>query len=172
MRSLDAIEKKWLRKKRLRFEVGDTVEVHVLIVEGDRERIQLFNGVVLARRHQGLSETFTVRRIVQGEGVERVFPVNSPRVVKVVVRKRGKVRRAKLHFLRDRVGRATRLVERIGVKLPSEDDEEAVAEAAEAKGAEEAGKEKSAEKPAEKKPAEKKAGKKEKAAPAAEKSKK
>ena len=89
MRPLESIEKQWRRKKRLRFEVGDTVEVHVRIVEGERERTQLFNGVVLARRHQGLSETFTVRRIVQGEGVERVFPVHSPRVVKVVVRKRG-----------------------------------------------------------------------------------
>ena len=156
MRSLEAIEKRWMRKKRLRFEVGDTVEVHVRIVEGERERIQLFNGVVIARRHQGLSETFTVRRIVQGEGVERVFPVNSPRVVKVVVRKRGKVRRAKLHFLRDRVGRATRLVERIGVKLPSEGDAESLAEDAELKAAEEAAKGKSEGKKSGDKPAEKK----------------
>ena len=170
MRSLEAIEKRWMRKKRLRFEVGDSVEVHVRIVEGDRERIQLFNGVVLARRHQGLSETFTVRRIVQGEGVERVFPVNSPRVVKVVVRKRGKVRRAKLHFLRDRVGRATRLVERIGVKLPTEGDAESLAEEAELKAAEEAAKEKPEAK-AEDKPAEKKAESK-KSEPASEKPKK
>ncbi len=113
MRSLDAVEKDWLRKKTTRFSVGDTVDVHVKIIEGDRERIQIFTGVVIARRHQGLSETFTVRRIVQGEGVERIFPMHSPRVADVVVRKKGKVRRAKLHFLRGRTGRATRVEERI-----------------------------------------------------------
>ena len=89
MRSLDALEKEWLRKKTPKFDVGDTVEVHVKIIEGDRERIQLFSGIVIARRHQGLSETFTVRRIVQGEGVERVFPIHSPRVVDVKVKKKG-----------------------------------------------------------------------------------
>ena len=114
MRPLETIEKEWLRKKTPRFSVGDTVEVHVKIIEGDRERIQLFTGVVLAKRHQGLSETFTVRRIVQGEGVERIFPVHSPRVVDVVVKKKGKVRRAKLHFLRERTGRGTRVEERLG----------------------------------------------------------
>lgn len=114
MRSLAAIEKEWFRKKQPRFDVGDTVDVHVRIIEGDRERIQLFTGVVIAKRHQGLSETFTVRRLVQGEGVERVFPIHSPRVVDVAVKKKGKVRRAKLHFLRERTGRATRLEERIG----------------------------------------------------------
>jgi len=115
MRLLDAIEKDWQRKKATNFEVGDTVEVHVKIIEGDRERIQIFNGVVIAKRHQGLSETFTVRRIVQGEGVERIFPVHSPRVADIVVKKKGKVRRAKLHFLRHRTGRATRVEERLGI---------------------------------------------------------
>lgn len=115
MRLLDAIEKDWLRKKSPKFEVGDTVEVHVKIIEGDRERIQIFTGVVIAKRHQGLSETFTVRRIVQGEGVERVFPVHSPRVADIAVKKKGKVRRAKLHFLRGRTGRATRVEERLGI---------------------------------------------------------
>ena len=86
MRALDAIEKEWHRKKPAKFDVGDSVEVHVKIIEGDRERIQLFSGVVIAKRHEGLSETFTVRRIVQGEGVERIFPVNSPRVVDIVVK--------------------------------------------------------------------------------------
>lgn len=115
MRLLDAIEKDWLRKKTPKFDVGDTVEVHVKIIEGDRERIQIFTGVVIAKRHQGLSETFTVRRIVQGEGVERIFPVHSPRVADVAVKKKGKVRRAKLHFLRERTGRATRLEEKLGI---------------------------------------------------------
>ena len=114
MRPLDAIEKDWLRKKTPNYDVGDTVEVHVKIIEGERERIQIFTGVVIARRHQGLSETFTVRRIVQGEGVERIVPVHSPRVADIVVKKKGKVRRAKLHFLRGRTGRATRLEERLG----------------------------------------------------------
>ena len=114
MRTLDAIEKDWHRKKPVKFDVGDSVEVHVRIVEGDRERIQIFAGVVIAKRHEGLSETFTVRRMVQGEGVERIFPVNSPRVVEIVVKKKGNVRRAKLHYLRDRVGRGTRVEEKLG----------------------------------------------------------
>jgi large subunit ribosomal protein L19 len=114
MRTLDAIEKDWTRKKPVKYDVGDSVEVHVRIIEGERERIQLFSGVVIAKRHEGLSETFTVRRIVQGEGVERVFPVNSPRVVDVVVKKKGNVRRAKLHYLRHRVGRGTRVEEKLG----------------------------------------------------------
>ena len=114
MRALDAIEKDWHRKKPAKFDVGDSVDIHVKIIEGDRERIQIFAGVVIAKRHEGLSETFTVRRIVQGEGVERVFPVNSPRVVDIVVKKKGNVRRAKLHYLRDRVGRGTRIEEKLG----------------------------------------------------------
>src|SRR5204863_522754 len=114
MRTLDAIEKDWHRKKPARFDVGDSVDVHVRIIEGDRERIQIFAGVVIAKRHEGLSETFTVRRMVQGEGVERIFPVNSPRVVEIAVKKKGNVRRAKLHYLRDRVGRGTRVEEKLG----------------------------------------------------------
>jgi len=114
MRSLDAIEKEWTRKKAAKFDVGDSVDVHVKIIEGDRERIQIFAGVVIAKRHEGLGETFTVRRMVQGEGVERIFPVNSPRVVDIIVKKKGNVRRAKLHYLRDRVGRGTRVEEKLG----------------------------------------------------------
>ncbi len=146
MRSIDAIENDWLRKKTLNFDVGDTVEVHVKIIEGDRERIQLFTGVVIAKRHQGLSETFTVRRIVQGEGVERIFPVHSPRVADIVVKKKGKVRRAKLHFLRGRTGRATRVEEKLGGSTK----EEAPKEASKAAPAEPAKAEKvvAAEKPA------------------------
>ena len=129
MRSLDVIEKDWFRKKTPKFDVGDTVEIHVKIIEGERERIQIFTGVVIAKRHQGLSETFTVRRIVQGEGVERIFPVHSPRVADIVVKKKGKVRRAKLLAPRERTGRATRVEEKLGALTK----EEAPAKAAEEK---------------------------------------
>jgi large subunit ribosomal protein L19 len=114
MRTLDPVEKEFLKPSVTRFDVGDTVDVHVKIVEGDKERIQIFSGIVIAKRHQGLSETFTVRRIVQGEGVERIFPVHSPRVAAIEVKKQGKVRRAKLHYLRERVGRSTKVEERTG----------------------------------------------------------
>lgn len=114
MRRLDSVEKDFLKPKVAAFDVGDTVDVHVRILEGDKERIQVFSGIVIAKRHQGLSETFTVRRIVQGEGVERIFPLQSPRVADVVVRKKGRVRRAKLHYLRERTGRATKVEERVG----------------------------------------------------------
>ena len=93
------------------FRIGDTVKVNVRIVEGDKERIQAFMGVVIAKRGGGIHETFTVRRIVNNEGVERVFPIHSPRVASVEVVRSGKTRRAKLYFLRDRVGKATRLKE-------------------------------------------------------------
>ena len=132
MRSLDAIEKEWTRKKAAKFDVGDSVDVHVKIIEGDRERIQIFAGVVIAKRHEGLSETFTVRRMVQGEGVERIFPVNSPRVVEIIVKKKGNVRRAKLHYLRDRVGRGTRVEEKLGA-MEKEQAAAAAAKPADAK---------------------------------------
>jgi large subunit ribosomal protein L19 len=95
------------------FGVGDTVDVATRIPEGDKERIQVFNGVVIRRRGAGLSETFTVRRIVMGEGVERIFPVHSPRIASVKVLRRGEVRRSKLYYLRSRVGKATRLRESV-----------------------------------------------------------
>jgi large subunit ribosomal protein L19 len=95
-----------------KFDIGDYVEVHQKILEGQKERIQVFAGTVIARRGSGLRETFTVRRIVQGEGVERTFPVHSPRIAKVVVKRHGRVRRAKLYYLRERVGKATKLRER------------------------------------------------------------
>jgi len=94
------------------FEIGDTVDVHTRILEGEKERIQIFNGVVIARSGSGTREMFTVRRIVQGEGVERKFPLHSPRIAAVEVKRSGVVRRAKLYFLRDRVGKAVRLKER------------------------------------------------------------
>jgi large subunit ribosomal protein L19 len=131
MRTLDPVEKEFLKPGVTRFDVGDTVDVHVKIVEGDKERIQIFTGIVIAKRHQGLSETFTVRRIVQGEGVERIFPVHSPRVAAIEVKKQGKVRRAKLHYLRERVGRSTKVEERTdaGAGAKSEAKAEAKAEA-------------------------------------------
>ena len=120
MRTLDTIEKGWRKKILPKFDVGDTVDVHVRITEGEKERIQIFNGIVIARRHQGLSETFTVRRIVQSEGVERVCPIHSPRVAKVLVKRRGKVRRAKLNYLRQRVGRRTKVEEKTGTVKPAQ----------------------------------------------------
>jgi large subunit ribosomal protein L19 len=95
-----------------RFDVGDTVDVHVRILEGNKERVQVFNGTVIAKRGEGARETFTVRRIVQGEGVERIFPLNSPKIAKVDVKRSGESRRAKLYYLRDRVGKATKLREK------------------------------------------------------------
>ena len=96
------------------FEVGDQVEVHVRILEGEKERTQVFAGTVIGKRGEGMREMFTVRRIVQGEGVERKFPLHSPRVAKVEVKRSGVVRRAKLYFLRDRIGKAVKLKERRG----------------------------------------------------------
>lgn len=97
------------RQDMPKFEIGDTVTVHVRIIEGNKERLQPYTGVVIARRGQGMSETFTVRRIVNNEGVERVFPLNSPKVANVEVVRNGHVRRAKLYYLRDRVGKSRRL---------------------------------------------------------------
>lgn len=102
-----------LKKEVPDFEIGDTVDVHVRILEGEKERIQLFTGIVIARRGAGSSENFVVRRIVDGEGVERIFPVHSPKIADVVVTRRAVVRRAKLYYLRDRIGKqAFRLKER------------------------------------------------------------
>jgi large subunit ribosomal protein L19 len=95
-----------------KFAIGDTVDVHTRILEGEKERIQIFSGVVIARSGAGSKEMFTVRRIVQGEGVERKFPIHSPKIAKVDVKRSGVVRRAKLYYLRDRVGKAVRLRER------------------------------------------------------------
>ena len=94
------------------FEIGDTVDVHCRILEGEKERIQIFNGVVIARSGSGTREMFSVRRTVQGEGVERKFPLHSPRIAAIEVKRSAVVRRAKLYYLRDRVGKATRLKER------------------------------------------------------------
>jgi large subunit ribosomal protein L19 len=107
---LDKIEKEQYRKDSPVFNVGDSVRVHTKVVEGDKERIQVFAGVVIGRRGHGLNESFTVRRISYGEGVERVFPVHSPRVDKIEVERKGDVRRAKLTYLRQRIGKKATLV--------------------------------------------------------------
>ncbi len=109
---LDLLEKASLREDALKLEVGDTVDVHCRILEGDKERIQIFNGVVIAKRGSGTREMFTVRRIVTGEGVERSFPINSPKIAKLVVKRHGRVRRAKLYYLRGRTGKAAKIREK------------------------------------------------------------
>jgi large subunit ribosomal protein L19 len=109
---LNKVEKGSLREQVPTFNIGDTVDVHTRILEGDKERIQIFNGVVIARSGSGTREMFVVRRIVQGEGVERKFPLHSPRIAKIEVKRSGIVRRAKLYFLRDRIGKAVRLREK------------------------------------------------------------
>jgi large subunit ribosomal protein L19 len=106
------VETPYLKENVSQFDVGDTVDVHTKILEGDKERIQLFTGVVIAKSGHGAKEMFTVRRIVAGEGVERKFPLHSPKIDKVEVKRKGVVRRAKLYFLRDRVGKAVKLKER------------------------------------------------------------
>ncbi len=112
---LQKIESEQFRKTPADFAVGDSVRVHTNVVEGDKDRIQIFSGVVIGRRGRGLNETFTVRRISYGEGVERVFPVHSPRIVNVEVERQGHVRRAKLTYLRERVGKgATTVKEKEG----------------------------------------------------------
>jgi len=108
------VEASHLRAEPLEFSIGDTVNVHTRILEGDKERIQIFNGVVIARRGSGTRELFTVRRIVAGEGVERSFPMHSPKIAKLEVVRHGRVRRAKLFYLRERMGKSTRLTERRG----------------------------------------------------------
>jgi large subunit ribosomal protein L19 len=107
---LNKIESEQFRKDDAKFNVGDNVRVHTKVVEGDKERIQIFAGVVIGKRGGGLNETFTVRRISYGEGVERVFPLHSPRVDKIEVERQGQVRRAKLTYLRKRLGKGATLV--------------------------------------------------------------
>lgn len=110
---LRSIEAEQLRSDLTPFNIGDTVKVHVKVVEGTRERIQIFEGTVIKKQNGGLRETFTVRRLSYGVGVERTFPMHSPRVAKIDVVRRGKVRRAKLYYLRDRVGKAAKVKELI-----------------------------------------------------------
>ena len=109
---LKHVEQSSLKKDIPQFRVGDTVDVHTRIVEGDKERIQIFAGTVIMKKGASINETFTVRRIVNNEGVERIFPLHSPFIAKVVVKRSGETRRAKLFYLRDRVGKSTRLKDR------------------------------------------------------------
>ena len=111
-RLIALIEEASVKKEVPQFEIGDTVDVHQRILEGQKERVQIFNGVVIARRGEGMREMFTVRRIVQGEGVERIFPLHSPKIAKVEVKRTGRVRRAKLYYLRSLRGKAARIKER------------------------------------------------------------
>ena len=109
---MDLVEKTSMKDKVPQFEIGDTVDVHVEILEGEKERIQIFNGVVIAKSGAGSREMFVVRRIVAGEGVERKFPIHSPKIAKIEVKRSGVARRAKLYYLRDRSGKSTRLREK------------------------------------------------------------
>ena len=112
MKILAAVEASSLKAEVPSFAIGDTVDVHTRILEGDKERIQIFNGVVIAKAGSGSRETFTVRRIVAGEGVERKFPLHSPKIATIEVKRSGVARRAKLYYLRDHSGKATRLREK------------------------------------------------------------
>ncbi|WP_024822655.1 MULTISPECIES: 50S ribosomal protein L19 [Aminobacterium] len=112
MDAIKLVEKKYMKSETPEFRPGDTVRVHVKVTEGARERIQVFEGVVIARKHGGVNETFTVRKISNGVGVERIFPLHCPTVDKIEVKRLGKVRRAKLYYLRDLSGKAARIKER------------------------------------------------------------
>ena len=110
---INAIESVYKKEDVVPFKVGDTVDVHIKIKEGNKERIQVFTGTVIKRQNSGLNETFTVRKISYGVGVEKTFPTHSPRIAKIEVKRAGKVRRAKLYYLRDRVGKAAKTKENI-----------------------------------------------------------
>lgn len=114
---IENVEKDYLKKENIpQFDIGDTVDVATKIVEGDKERIQVFSGTVIMKKGRGINETFTVRRIVNNEGVERIFPLHSPFISKVIVKRSGASRRAKLFYLRDRVGKSVRLTEKRKIK--------------------------------------------------------
>ena len=113
MNALEIISNPSIKEEAPKFDIGDTVKVHVKIKEGDKSRIQIFEGTVIAKKHGGISETFTVRRVAHGCGIERVFPLHSPTVEKVEIVREGKVRRAKLYYLRDRVGKAAKVKSKI-----------------------------------------------------------
>src|SRR4051812_560591 len=129
------VEQNYLKKDAPQFQVGDTIDVHNRIVEGDKERVQVFSGTVIMKKGSGMNETFTVRRIVNNEGVERIFPLHSPFIAKVVVKRSGETRRAKLFYLRNRVGKAVRLTEQRKTKKEDEGDGTARTEPAALAGA-------------------------------------
>src|SRR3954452_9155950 len=111
---IEQVEQAYLKKDIPQFTVGDTVDVHTRILEGEKERIQIFSGTVIMKKGRGINEMFTVRRIVNNEGVERIFPLHSPFISKVTVKRGGETRRAKLFYLRERVGKAVKLTEKRG----------------------------------------------------------
>ena len=113
MNIINKIEQEQLKADVTPFNVGDTIKVHTRVIEGGKERIQIFQGIVIAKRGSGINEAFTVRKISYGEGVERVFPLHTPRIAKIEVVRRGKVRRAKLYYLRDRLGKAAKVKEKV-----------------------------------------------------------
>jgi large subunit ribosomal protein L19 len=139
MNLIDKLEADLGKKELPNIAPGDSVEVHYLIREGDKERIQLFIGTVIAIKGRGIRRSAIVRRIVQGEGVERTFPLHSPRVQNVIVTRRGDVRRSKLYFLRDRVGKRTRVKELLGEKARKEREREQGSAGATSSGAAPAG---------------------------------
>ena len=110
---MKALTSQYMKEELPQMNVGDTVRVHVKIKEGTRERVQVFEGTIIARKHGGIEESFTVRRLSYGVGCEKVFPVHSPNIVKVETVRRGKVRRAKLYYLRNRLGKAAKVKERV-----------------------------------------------------------
>ncbi len=112
MNIIESIEKEYMKKEVPQFSVGDTVKVFVKVVEGNRERLQAFEGIAIARKHGGVNETFTVRRVSFGVGIERTFPLHSPRIDHIEVVKKGRVRRAKLYYLRNLAGKAAKIVEK------------------------------------------------------------
>lgn len=116
------VEAKYKKEAILPFEIGDTVKVWVKIIEGDRERLQAYEGTVISIRGKGINKSFIVRKISYGVGVERIFLLNSPRIDRVDIIRKAKVRRAKLYYLRNKVGKKARLVERLGVKIPKHSD--------------------------------------------------
>ncbi|MEI0492174.1 50S ribosomal protein L19 [Brachyspira intermedia] len=116
------VEAKYKKEAILPFEIGDTVKVWVKIIEGDRERLQAYEGTVISIRGKGINKSFIVRKISYGVGVERIFLLNSPRIDHVDIIRKAKVRRAKLYYLRNKVGKKARLVERLGVKIPKHSD--------------------------------------------------
>ncbi len=111
MNIMDEINKEQCKEDVVEFVVGDTIKVHTKIIEGETERIQIFSGVVIARKGSGVQETITVRRVISGQGVEKIFPINSPRIAKFEVERKGKVRRSKLYYLRDKIGKAAKVKE-------------------------------------------------------------
>src|SRR5687767_9771423 len=134
---LEAVEQDYLKKDIPQFAVGDTVDVHTRIIEGEKERIQIFSGTVIMKKGRGINETFTVRRIVNNEGVERIFPLHSPFISKVTVKRGGETRRAKLFYLRERVGKAVRLTEKRTAKKGGDGAAAAAPQSKSSKAAEE-----------------------------------